>query len=695
MSSKKNRQQEAQALVSREETLSVLKGHYKEITDILKERILDGLRRSRGIGINSIHQHMKPGIYYNDVLSEANESMFFGLIRNGVYFTEKKISILLRAGNLNPFLSEMLVHFIPLLKETEERDPQLVRTAMYRIQSTGILNGLRKKLVRSMNDRFTEEEVREALRVNPHFKKLIARLDEKEAERLILENGMIERIPEDPTKLYPAARLYRRHFVLHIGPTNSGKTYAAMQKLRAAGSGIYLAPLRLLAYEQYETMNRDGYPCSMITGEERIDFPGADFQSSTIEMANLTRFYECAVIDECQMIADTERGGSWTAAILGLCAREIHVCLAPEAEKLLIDLIRACKDSFEIVRHERQTELLIDENSFVFPDSLADGDAVIVFSRANVHAVAAEIRRHHRECSVIYGALPYDVRHEEARKFQDGETKIVVATDAIGMGLNLPIRRIVFLEGAKFDGRAKRELFPSEVKQIAGRAGRFGIYDVGYVTAEEDIKDVIRNGMLLENRPLKEAVLSFPESLLGVEAPLSDVIESWVDWEIGPGYRKEDLKQVLKLVRMIEEESPSKELTYELATIPFDEDEFELLSIWRDMAECEMHGEHFDTEPAMLSCRDHTEGLNMEKLEGRYKMLDLLYFYNESFGQEEKNPEILEVKREISGQIIKLLEEHMLQERVCRRCGRKLKWNHPSSVCDKCRMRSYGRRYRY
>ena len=628
------------------------------------------------------------------MLNEDNEELFFGLIRNGDYFTEKKIAALIREGNLNGFLTDMLGEFAPALAELKETDLQAYKTTLYRIQSTGILNGMRRKLVRKMNQTLTEESIREDLRENPHFRKLISRLDEREAERMILTNSMLERIPDDPTMLYPAARLLKRHFVLHIGPTNSGKTYAAMQCLRAAGSGIYLAPLRLLAYEQYETMNRDGYPCSMITGEERIDFPGADFQASTIEMASFTRFYECAVIDECQMIADPERGGSWTAAVLGLSAKEIHICLAPEAEQLVVSLIRACGDSFEILRHERQTPLLIDERNFVFPQDMEDGDAVIVFSRANVHAVAAEIRRHHRECSVIYGALPYDVRHEEARKFQDGETKTVVATDAIGMGLNLPIRRIVFLEGTKFDGHARRELFPAEIKQIAGRAGRFGIYNEGYVTAEEDIKEIIRNGLYMDNRVLEEAVLSFPESLLGVEAPLSDVIERWIQWEIGPGYKKEDLKQVLKLVRMIEEESPSKELTYELATIPFDEDEEELLSVWYDMAKCELHGERYDTDPILEACRGGTDGLTMEDLEGRYKTLDLLYFYNEKFGQEERNPEILEVKREISAKIIKMLDEHMLQERVCRRCGRKLAWNYPSGVCERCRMRAYQRRYR-
>ena len=98
---------------------------------------------------------------------------------------------------------------------------------------------------------------------------------------------MLQHIPADYIDLYPEARGMRRRFVLHIGPTNSGKTHDAMEALRAAGGGCYLGPLRLLAYEQFEQMNRDGYPCSLLTGEERSDVPGALFTASTIEMLNL------------------------------------------------------------------------------------------------------------------------------------------------------------------------------------------------------------------------------------------------------------------------------------------------------------------------------------------------------------------------------------------------------------------------
>ncbi|MBP5604811.1 MAG: hypothetical protein J6X60_04630 [Ruminiclostridium sp.] len=140
------------------------------------------------------------------------------------------------------------------------------------------------------------------------------------AHKLILKE-----IPTDVTMLYPGARSIHRHFILHLGPTNSGKTYQSLEACRKAETGVYLAPLRLLAYEICEKFNIDGVPCRMITGEEEIDIPFATHTSSTVEMLNTNEHYDVAVVDECQLIEDEERGGAWTAAVLGLMADEIHL----------------------------------------------------------------------------------------------------------------------------------------------------------------------------------------------------------------------------------------------------------------------------------------------------------------------------------------------------------------------------------
>ncbi len=682
---------ELKELTSAKAVSKAVRQCYGTVWADLRQQVETFFRKQRGIGIHEIHR-LYSGKYRlpADILSVSNYERFFDLFRNpaertrGYYFTERKIIDMTKIQDLKTVLTEAVLDRLPEVRQGIEEGVYQERTVRTLIWSRPALPEARKKIIRDFNDEFTQEKVRKLLMENRYFRRIMREIEEAEIIREKFQTAMIEQIPENPVELYPVARKMKRHFVLHIGPTNSGKTYDAMQALRKAGSGVYLAPLRLLAYEQYETMNADGYSCSMITGEERIDEPGSLFTASTIEMADLKETYEAAVIDEGQMVSDESRGGSWTAAILGLLANTIYICAAPEAEGLLIRLIEACGDTYEKVMHYRQTPLLFDKRHFEFPKDLTDGDAVIVFSRANVHAVAAEIRRSGRESSVIYGALPYDVRHEEARKFSSKETRIVVATDAIGMGLNLPIRRIVFLEGTKFDGHVRRPLLPPEVKQIAGRAGRFGIYDKGFVTAEKEIRDIILDGMYRENEPLEKAVLSFPESLLGIDVPLSKSMERWVEWEISSDYEKEEIGEELKLVTMIEEPGADKKLLYDLATIPFDTDNLRALDLWHDMARCELEGIGYDTDDALDLVRNSFEDCDMSEAEEAYRICDLLYYYNEKFGNSDKNKEILEVKREISNKIIDLLESHELQERTCKICGKVLRWNHPYGVCDRC-----------
>lgn len=148
-----------------------------------------------------------------------------------------------------------------------------------------------------------------------------------------------------------------RNFVLHIGPTNSGKTYHALKRFAKAETGIYLAPLRLLALEIFDTLNYNGVFCSLLTGEEREDVPFAKVLSSTIETCCFDAHYDVAVIDECQLIADERRGQHWTKAILQLNADEIHLCLAPEAADLIISLLNSINASYTVNYYERLAPL--------------------------------------------------------------------------------------------------------------------------------------------------------------------------------------------------------------------------------------------------------------------------------------------------------------------------------------------------
>ena len=185
------------------------------------------------------------------------------------------------------------------------------------------------------------------------------------------ENGIrsqiIGMVPTKPETEFPKALEMKRHFILHIGPTNCGKTYHALESLKQAMNGVYLGPLRLLALEVYEKMNDAGIPCTMLTGEERIYQENSFITASTIEMLDIEQEYDIAVIDEAQMIADPDRGHSWTRAILGVQAKEIHICMSPAAEKVVKHLIALCGDTEETNRYERKTKLLCEETPFGFP----------------------------------------------------------------------------------------------------------------------------------------------------------------------------------------------------------------------------------------------------------------------------------------------------------------------------------------
>lgn len=375
----------------------------------------------------------------------------------------------------------------------------------------------------------------------------------------------------------------RRRIVCHLGPTNSGKTYHALQALKAARSGVYCGPLRLLAWEIAERLNgaaqgtEEGcIPCNLITGQELQLVPNAHHTSSTVEMVDVTRRVDVGVLDEIQCIADPDRGFAWTRVLLGLPAAELHCCGDPSALPIVRELCRLTGDELVVKRYERLAPLTAASSHLRSFSHVQRGDCVVAFSRRDLFKYKEKIERATGlRCGIIYGSLPPAVRREEARRFNrdaggaaagssgtsesngktdagaavsagatahtpndgapplkaatgsgqtigkpvpvpkaasvqvfkfsgqrvsanvdavaqgqdlhDGDddglgsgtgtrepTDVLVATDAIGMGLNLAISRVILAKTTKFDGISMRRLTVSELKQIAGRAGRYG-----------------------------------------------------------------------------------------------------------------------------------------------------------------------------------------------------------------------------
>ncbi|MBR6897097.1 MAG: helicase [Lachnospiraceae bacterium] len=486
-------------------------------------------------------------------------------------------------------------------------------------------------------------------------------------------------MPANPIDAYPGARALKRHFILHVGATNTGKTYQSLQRLKEARHGVYLSPLRLLALEVQERFLMDNVMCSMTTGEEEDIVKDATVMSCTVEKLRIEEVFDVAVVDECQMIKDRDRGYAWTRAILGIMCPEVHLCMAPEAEDIIIRMIEECGDTYEVVRHERDTELKFERGQFDVERDLKKGDALIVFSKRKVLALASYLQEQGVKVSVIYGALPYQSRKEQVRMFINGETDIVVATDAIGMGMNLPIRRIVLMEAEKFDGLDFRDLEGPEVKQIGGRAGRKGMYDVGFVAAAEEPERI--ESLLREKTPPIECInLGVPDDIIKIDQRLDDILLTWNALPVSGIYVRSDVTREVNLYRKLRERLPelSNEDYYQCITIPFAETP-EVTGQWLTYCTCYFtKGEDSLWFPA----RDPR---NLDEYESYYKILDLYYQFCTRFNLPFEQELLAETKSEVAKEICDILVDNLKKYgKVCRRCGKALAWNHPYNLCETC-----------
>lgn len=357
------------------------------------------------------------------------------------------------------------------------------------------------------------------------------RVTELETLEALNQDLAFQGYPDTFTK----ARHLQRSVTLYVGPPNSGKTHAAFERLAQAHDGAYLAPLRLLALEGRDRLVARGVPCSLLTGEENVPAPDARVVSSTIEMVGTDKPIDVAVIDEAQMIFDASRGWAWTQAIVGVPANELIIICSDYAVPAIEGLLGLCGErcTVRVFERKQHVELLPRPVSI---ESLQLGDAVVAFSRRDVLMLRDRISAGGHPVSVIYGALPPEVRRREAERFAQGESHILVATDAIGMGLNLPIRRVLFSTMSKFDGEGDRPLGESEVHQIAGRAGRFGLHEEGFA----GVLDMAEPGAA---RQLRELLHKRPQVPHDFKAPVAP--NPWHVRTISARLHKTKLREVL------------------------------------------------------------------------------------------------------------------------------------------------------
>ena len=488
---------------------------------------------------------------------------------------------------------------------------------------------------------------------------------------------------KNPALGYPNARKIRRHFIFNVGETNTGKTYTALQKLKSSEKGIYLSPLRLLALEIQDSLNNEGYPCSLLTGEEENIVQDSKFMSSTVEKLDLFETYEVGIIDECQMIEDKFRGGAWTRAILGLCANTIYLCMSENAIDICRKLVELCGDTYEINKYERNTPLkLITKHEKV--ENLEVGDAIVLFSRKKVLEYARDLEMLGYRCSVIYGALPYYSRKYQIEQYRNKITDILVATDAIGMGLNLPIRRVLFGDTSKYDGETNRLLTIQEVKQISGRAGRQGIYDEGFVTSFEfgnanlgHIERCLKNNL----EQIVVAKIPFPEVCVNETQKVSKTIKLWNEVVYPDIFIHECTSELLFKVKYLEKEHSNldNKTIFRLATVMFDTNNQNIFNIW-----CKFVRSWTNNKTVNLPM---LKDKSLESLEEYYKILDLYYSFCKSM-HIVFDEDVIRKKREfISNLINEKLTSNKEYGNKCSRCGKEYKRKGRINVCDKCRQR--------
>lgn len=493
--------------------------------------------------------------------------------------------------------------------------------------------------------------------------------------------------------IFPNPQLGTRQLEAYLGPTNSGKTYQALQALQSLKPherGVYLAPLRLLAIEVCEELRSQGVAASLVTGEERDIDPQARVVCSTIEMLDPVQHYTVGVIDEMQMIADRQRGWAWTQALFEMSADRLFVLGSPSVESLLKDFAETTGDALTLHRTRRFNPLQVKPQP-IAPKSVQPGTIYVVFSRNSVIRWGEYFRGNGHSVAQIYGAMPPEVRREEARRFRTGEADILVATDAVAMGLNLPAHTVVLGEGEKYNGQTSTAVPKPLVRQIAGRAGRYGHHDAGFAAgADSGIHRHLQSALqgqddaftfpLPNVAPTRHWIAAVMEETPDIT--VRDLLTAWQQTVKGsPWFRCVDLSEILEKAHVLDGITGSDRL-------PMAE-RLQILTAPADIRAGQMH--HFRTmvsaivENRTLSSPASGAGphARTEDLESAYKHLSLYCWFHYRYPQ--SFPEIGKAVSERSRCVDQLIT-HIRQglKRHCKSCGKVLPAKGTYGICESC-----------
>ncbi|WP_298970084.1 helicase-related protein [uncultured Roseobacter sp.] len=358
-----------------------------------------------------------------------------------------------------------------------------------------------------------------------------------------------------------------------LGPTNTGKTTYAIERMLGHKSGVIGLPLRLLAREVYDRVVAARGPSvvALVTGEERIVPPRTQYWICTVEAMPEGMGCDFLAVDEIQLCADPERGHVFTDRLLR--ARGLHETLFLGADTMR-GPIRALVPNAQFVQRERMSTL-----TYTGPKKISrmrPRSAIVGFSVENVYAIAELIRRQKGGAAVVMGALSPRTRNAQVEMYQNGEVDFLVATDAIGMGLNLDVDHVAFSSLTKFDGRRMRPLAPNELAQIAGRAGRGMKNGTFGVTGEASPLEEGVAEAIMDHRFTPQKKLNWRNHALqfGTIDRLIQTLEAAPDDEILVKAREADDLGALKALAQITEvaarcsDGPSVKLLWDVCRIP-------------------------------------------------------------------------------------------------------------------------------
>lgn len=603
-----------------------------------------------------------------------------------------------------PVLSPLPLKLVPLVSDLATRGPGAVAADLKARKPTGVAEAARR--LREKPPAFegwSELTTEDVLRgFSGHRPLLSDKADLYHRIRLACAHAadreFLDRLASsnpgflDYLQCFPLARSIKRKVVAWLGPTNSGKTHRAIMALGAASSGMYLGPLRLLALEQRDRLTELGCPCSLITGEER-DLVSETHSARTVEMTDFSTRLEVCVLDEMQLAFDRDRGWAWVAAYCGAAAETLIVTGPASAEPVIRRLGELCGDDVEVHLLERQGKLHYE--GVIDWRRVPPRSAVIGFSRAMVLELKAMFESHGHRVSVIYGSLSPEVRRNEARRFREGESDIVCATDAIGLGLNLPLDRVIFYEVDKFDGEVNRALTSAELLQIAGRAGR-GPGSTGLVAAFS-IRDGRRIQQALaepQRTPAPDRLPAAPTAMhvrtiaeqLGVTR-LSTILDFFQTRLSFPGgtFFPDVQETVYAAADLVDAYAPDLPVAqrYMLACAPVDLEDYLGRNTFTDWVEALAAGRKVSFPRRLES----TGGL--EALEETLKLATLYRWLALKFPDAFTDLVYVEQMRSAATeQILAILRRNWgeggLTRRECARCGRALLPSSPHRICRQC-----------